>query len=104
MREVLTPEERLIVKNLRAAYKKADASGGNVQISMFVGTPDNCSKLSAFTDLMSIFQEAHPDIPLETFLVPIPTDPQQAEVMRRSLIENITALFRINHPHQVDFN
>lgn len=101
---MLTPDEKLILKNLREARKEAKQTGLKVEVSMFVGTEDNCLKIHDLTHLFEALQSAHPELRLESFVVPIPKDPQSAAMMHRSVIENVNHLFNIAHPQDHDMN
>lgn len=78
--------------------------GDTVTVNMFTGTPENCERLNEMTDLMAYLQDEHPDMVIETFIVPIPPDPVSADMMRKTLIQNVNIRFAQAFPREDELN
>lgn len=90
----------------RKAKKQVEASDKELflQVEVFVGTKMNCEKLTGVGELLTILQEHHPDMPLETFVIPIPEDVQSALTMRKAMLSQVAEAFKVHHPNPEDLN
>lgn len=95
-----------MIQQMREAKEKVLVAKNNweVHIGVFVGSPRNITKLQEAQDLMSAIQRQYPQLPIETFVVPIPQDDISADMMRRALMENIKHVFDTAFPEQEDLN
>ncbi len=73
-------------------------------VNIFVGSPENCDKLSYAYEAFRHLQHQHPGIIVETFVVPVPDDPASAVVMKKALIHNINRTFEVAYPKKEDMN
>lgn len=104
--ETLTQQEKLVLSQMRDANETITKSKGmiSMHVGVFVGTPNNCVKVQEMQNLVATLQIRHPELPIETFIVPIPQDEYSAEMMRRAVVDNVTEVFNSAFPDKDDLN
>ena len=98
-----TPEQELLQK-IRASLRAKEHEGVDSVVNVFVGSEVNCQKIQAAHSMMQMLQVQHPGLPLETFVVVIPEDPEYARMMERNLIKEIQKVFKQAHPQESEMN
>jgi len=95
--KLLTGDEAYLLQEYREAIAEAK-DGEEVMVHVFVGSPKHCEKLDHTYKAFRYLQAHHVDVPIESFVFPIPKEPQDAAVMRAQVLHNIKKIFQQHYP------
>ncbi len=91
----LTEEEERLIQRWRRAHEGA-REDQSVTVNIYTGSKRNGQKLLEICDLMHRLDQYSPTMPIEGFLVPVPSDPTAASVLRQGVLENVNNIFDNN--------
>ena len=92
------------MREFREAKKGIEGKDLEVFASVFMATPQVCSKMQEIQDIMTRINSVNPDVQIEAFVVPMPKEPEVAYMTKKQVIENVHRLFARAFPNKRALN